>query len=298
MSSFATGGGATREVASDPLSVFGYIGGLPFQRNANPNAYLIDSNDVTAVRVSTQNPQSVSGQCAKIRYSALPQVENAGSISDLQLPTGAGLYEAAHFTLFTDVTPHVLAMEFNQIAPRHTALANYLVQKLYGHPTIPLDRAFFSPIYRGDVIDQIMQMGKIAELELSIRRDGISEIEAADEMLGTALRAQANYAPEMASVGIYLKREKYARSGGGGQQLKERVGRIVQRFLPLFSEAKVRIESSRGDGGRLVTKDLLQDKMIHEVSITREANGTIDSADMFEKIEQAYQANRDLLQGE
>lgn len=228
----------------------------------------------------------------------MPQVENAGNISDLLLPSGAGLYEAAHFTLFTDIAPHILAMESNQTAPRHTALANYLVQKLRGHPTIPLDRAFFSPIFRGDVIDQIMRMGSIAELELSIRRDGISEIEAADEMLGTALRAQANYAPEMANVGIYLKREKYARSGGGGRQLKERVGRIIQRFLPLFSEAKVRIESSGDDGGRLVTKDLLQDKMIHEVSVTQETNGSINSADMFEKIEQAYQANRDLLQGE
>ncbi len=172
-----------------------------------------------------------------------------------------------------------------------------MVEKLRNHSEVFLDDASFSPIMRGDVFDQVMQLGRFAEVDLVVRRDAITEIEQAEEtnQLGRAFRIQAEYAPEMAKVGIYLRRESGARGTGGGQDLKAKVVAVVRRFLPLFSVARVKVEQNINGRINLIDKDFLQDKLIHKVSVVEERNGVIRSSDMFDKIDAAYQANLRVL---
>ena len=285
---------------SDPYSIMEFIETLPWDHDSSPNVYMKNSidddaiavdNDAIAVKVISKDKsrKAISGQLAKIRYSDLPKIEKLGDLSELALPQGAGLFEASHFTYYYDSSPHILALEFNIIAPRHKALGDYLVNKLFNHPTVHLDEAVFHPIIRGDVLDQVMAMGPVGEMILAVRRDGISEIDAADDKLGTALKAQAAYAPEMAEVGFYLSRKKHSRTGGGDQNFKQRVLGTIRKFLHLFSKASVKVEDEKG---QLVEKNLLSDKLIHTVTTSQKS---LSQDEMLSRIDEAYALNSSLL---
>lgn len=282
--------------SADPLKIMEVIESLPWDHNKSPNIYMGNNSDddVVAAKILSKDAkkQSISGQIAKIRYSDLPKVEQLGNLADLKLPDGAGLFDSAHFTYFYDQVPNILALESNVLAPRNKAFADYLVEKLFNHPTVELDEASFTPIIQGNVIDQVLAMGNVGELVLAVRRDGISEIDAADNKLGTALKAQAEYAPEMEVVGIRLSRKKHKRSGGGGEAFKDRIFGTIRKFLPLFETATVRVEDGHG---HLVPKNLLSDKLTHVVTSSEK---NISSAAMLASIAEAYSSNASLLRVE
>jgi hypothetical protein len=279
---------------ADVAQVLSYISTLPFQHDGDPTAYMRNGLDKIAVKIIHQAQDFVSGQLSRIRYSALPQVENQGSVENLKLQEGAGLYEAAHFVYFFNGTSNLLAVELNIHAPRPETFGKYLVEKLKHHRTIFLDDVSCSPIIRGDVLDEVLRMGSIAELSLAVRRDAISEIEAADRTgkLGNALRAQAEYSPSMSIVGIYMKRENYSRHGGIGMQEKKDILGIIRKVAPALHKAKVKVESQTGDNGSLLERNLLSDKFVHIVRAVRNSDGTIDSEDMIGKIREAVEIFR------
>jgi hypothetical protein len=292
--SYERRGNKTISNKADVSQALSYIASLPFQHDSDPTAYMRNGSDKVAVKIIQQTQDFVSGQLSRIRYDALPQVENQGAIENLKLQKGAGLYEASHFVYFFNETPNLLAVELNIHAPRPETFGKYLVEKLKHHRTILLDDISCSPIIRGDVLDEVLSMGSIAELSLSVRRDAISEIEAADKTgkLGNALRAQAEYSPSMSIVGVYMKRENYSRHGGIGAQEKRSLLGIIKRVAPALHKAKVKVEGQTGDKGSLVERNLLSDKFVHIVKAVRNNDGTIDGEDMIGKIQEAVEIFR------
>lgn len=287
-------GGETVSVPSDIPAVFRFVSQLTWDENAEPSAYEPAGDGYDAVRVARFIEDGVLGQLARSRRRGLPPLEYHGSVRPLVLPANHGLYEAAHFGLFWDRSIPILAMEFNLHAPRHPTLAAYLKTKLHDSP-VEFDDATFTPLIKGDILDQIERAGAIGKIDLAVRRDAISEIRAADKRLGTALTVQASYAPEMATVGVSFSREKYSKSGGGGQDLKRAVLRLIRRRPSAFVRAKMAVEQNVGSRAHLHMYDLLRDQWVHEVTVPYQRDNTINSRRMLDNIRQLYVANREDL---
>ena len=96
----------------------------------------------------------------------------------------------------------------------------------------------------------------------------------------------------MSIVGIYLKREKYSRQGGIGEEGKRNLFSLIKRVAPVLDKAKVKVESRIGDDNSLVERNLLSDKFVHEVKVVKDGDGTINSNDMIEKIQESYEIFR------
>lgn len=280
----------TKEKPSDLSCLFQEISKLTWDVNATASAYLADGDGSIAVRIVKRQGRYVLGQLAKIRKDGLPPVEKGGVVQPLQLSADEGLYEAAHFGLFWDQQVPILAIEFNPYAPRQARLGEYLIEKLKHNPVARVDSCHFSPYVRGDVYDQFMAAGDLAELQLNVLRDTAINMKSAlkNNKLGDALAAQAEATTEMETVGIYVHRGLYKRSGGAGRAWKRQVLELIKACKGGLVRAKAMVEPDATGKGRLQALDLLADKWVHVIQVPKTQNRMIDSPAFLDQIHTAY----------
>ena len=68
----------------------------------------------------------------QIRRTGLPQLEQAGTVSDLKIADNAGLVEAVHVVFFPD---NIVGADFNFYGPRLSRLGYYLRVNPQSYPT-------------------------------------------------------------------------------------------------------------------------------------------------------------------
>ena len=103
--------GGGRPIPFDPHLALNHIAGLPFTMQGR---YLADEDDAITCWVDGPNPRR-RFRLGLVRRSGLPMIEEAGNLTDLQIPPNSGLVETIHVVVFPD---NIVGSDFNFYGPR------------------------------------------------------------------------------------------------------------------------------------------------------------------------------------
>ena len=204
----------------DPAPALNVISGLPFT-NDDTGRYDSDA-DGNAVCLMSYFPGQVKNlQFSRVRRTGLPQLEEAGRITDLNVPPDAGLLETAHIVFFSN---NIVGIEYNHFGPRISRLGSYIAQKSNGiSPIIQ-----FRPIFRSDVAGQLDRLEEIRELDISVYPVYVDRVAQADRSLGQAFNAAYEAVEDTDTVRLMLKLGEASRQSW------------MQRVIPAFREVTSR----------------------------------------------------------
>lgn len=279
---------------SDPYGVFDYISKLPFKNNVPLSRYLyLPSGDVNLIEMdSTSSASQIKGRFAVSRRTSLPELENQGVLTGLQIPSNAGLAEITHFIYYP--TAGVIGLEFNFYGPRATALKDYVVEKSRNH-SVPVAHIEITPILNHDVDRQVRSIGnEVSLVQIEVAKNSIGITEQLDTSLKNAFEAAASIS-EAETVEVILRKKKYAKSGFGFPFVK-------QKLIDFLSQQSNRDQIHRFKmiGEDTTTEknkafDLLEDKMISTKSVITvdDKRRAVESTSMYNAIDEAYHELRD-----
>ena len=136
-------------------------------------------------------------QFGKVRRTALPQLERAGSVTDLDLEDDAGLLEAIHVVFFPD---NIVGCEYNHYGPRVSRLGGYMSAKSGKIE----ESVVFRPLVRKDTLEQLNRLNEVRLFEISVYPPFIEFVQRADRDLGNALSANASVFEELKVAEVVL----------------------------------------------------------------------------------------------
>ena len=252
----------------DPRPALEVIQRLPFTNDeAGRYQFDQDGNAVCIVEHSAGETHSV--RFSRVRRSGLPQVECAGSITDLDLTDDTGLLETVHLVFFPDPATRttVVGAEYNHFGPRISRLGYYLYER--SDQAVPL--ATFAPLLRGDALKQLDRLGEIRVLDVSIRPAFGEALRQRDRSLGDAFEATAGLLDDPETLQIVMKPQPQARRSTLDRLRGPLQGLFSQDNADNAREGLVRLQV-RGrceDTGRVETLDLLKDHLISTKRIMR-----------------------------
>jgi hypothetical protein len=201
---------------------------------------------------------------ANVRREGFPQVEQAGALSDLEIPDGSGLVEVVHVGFFSG---NVIGAAFNFYGPRPSRLAPYLQRMAPG--ICPPCRV--TPLLRGDVADRLDRMDDIKVLDLRVYAPYIATIRRASSTLANALD-QLHSVGQAQEVELVLRPKRYSRT----ERLAHGVLTIVRRLVrqPELREAVSKLTVRGTVDGVLEEIDVLADALLLKERIALEHKGT------------------------
>lgn len=270
--------------------------GLPLPFNPNPALSIInrlpfagtggryltgeDGNAVCGwIDVQGAQPRMRFGQ---IRRAGLPQIEQFGNLSDLNIAADAGLVEPIHVIFFPD---NIVGADFNFYGPRLSRLGNYLHSKSGGQcPSVT-----FCHLLRNDVAAQLDHLTDIRLFDLKIHPSYANTIYQADQDLGAAFDA-ARRLGDTKQIEVVIQPSNTARTSI--------LERIINTAKFLAKNSDLRTESSRfilkgkrDDTGKVEEIDLLRDHLIANKQIVRlnERSRALDMASAYDAICAAYE---------
>ena len=272
----------------DPAPALDVIDSLPFTNDAH-GRYEFDA-DGNALSVRRHHTASnVTLQFGRVRRNGLPQLEQAGNISDLVLDADEGLLEAIHVVFFPD---NIVGSEYNHFGPRVSRLGSFLYEK--SKEAIP--RVAFRPILRGDAAKQLDRLSDLRVLELSVLPSYVDVVRQSHVSLADALAANGRVLESPKVLQVILKPQQEASTGflasmiGGLRDLVSN-GNVQEGANRLQARGKCQ------DTDRVETIDLLKDQLISTKAIVRmnPRSRALDSEAAFQAIREAYQDLHDEL---
>lgn len=219
------------------------------------------------------------------RRMGLPQVDENGVFSPLNIPTTSGLAEITHVRFFPN---NLIGAEFNFHGPRVSALAAYL--RRLCKPPCP--RVVFAPLLSETALEQLDELETISCATVRVARPYVASLEAASPSLRASLQ-QAMEVGNAQDFELILRPEKYSR---GSLNVGE-IGRVWRRLRSLNDHQGVvgalKIEGT-ADGQRRII-DLLSDRLIvtRQVVQADERTRAISADSAFAAIEDAYDSVRE-----
>lgn len=269
-----------RPLSFDPVPALKVISGLPFADNAK-GRYLVDDEGNAVCAFPGPNTQSL--RFCQIRRSGLPQLEQAGNVSDLNIADNAGLLEAVHVMFFSD---NIVGVDFNFYGPRLSRLGYYLHTK--SGKAVGL--ATFHPLLRNDVAEQLKHLTELRLFDLKVRSSYANIIRQADTSLGAAFEANAQVLDGgVDEIELVLKPSKDNR--------RKALQRLLATLKSLVRGPELRENASRflvkgkhDQTGRVVEIDLLHDQLIACKQVLRlgERSRAVDSDSAFKAIQIAH----------
>lgn len=273
---------------SDPADIITQISGLPFAGAATQSRFRrLQSGDVNFIELANnQGPGIIRGKFALSRRSALPELEQQGVLTQLNIPPNSGLAELTHFVYYP--TTDVLGVEFNFYGPRTSALRDYLRIKSRNFKN-PIEYIDTTPILNQDIDSLLRDMGEVNIFQMEVARNELNIVEELNNDLQSAFKAAANLS-DAESVEVVLRKRKYAREGFpfpfSVRKLKEFLSSTDNRER--VNKFKVNAASVREERNK--NFDLLEDKMVaaKKVATIDSRRRSVDSDSMFNAIEEAY----------
>ncbi len=265
----------------DPKPTLSIVNQLPF---TEVGGRYLASNDDGAVCgwIDDHQGEKPRMRFGQIRRAGLPQIEQSGNLTDLDIAANAGLVEAIHVVFFP---LNIVGVDFNFYGPRLSRLGNYLFAKCGEQaPCVT-----FHPLLRKDVVSELDHLTDIRLFDLKIRASFADTIRQADEDLGAAFNAARN-------VGNAEEIEVVIRPARAGRlTMMERligVARALTGHGDLRSESsKFAIKGKRDDSERVELIDLLHDQLISKKQIVRmsERSRALDMSSAYDAIITAYE---------
>jgi len=226
-------------------------------------------------------PQRV--RMATIRRSELPEVEDGGLLSPLNIPATSGLAEHVHLVFFTN---QILGADFNFFGPRPSRFAWYHNEKTRGkHPPISVD-----PLLKADVAASLQRMRDVRVLRLKIRRAYVETIRAANSTLGRAFAAAAA-AGDAEQVELVLAPRRYSRTESLKSDLLTAVRRLARRSdLTDGDVLAFHVRGENRDSGSIEEVDVLSSQVITRRRIVRlnERTRVLDPDSAYSEIRAAF----------
>ena len=269
----------------DPLPALTAIESLPFSDD-DRGRYEFDA-DGNALSVRTQGTTSNAKLLfGRVRRNGLPQLEQAGSITDLVLATDEGLIEETHVAFFPK---NIVGAVYNHFGPRVSRLGSFLHQR--SREAVP--RATYSQLLRADAAAQLDRLGDLRVLDFAITSSYLDVVRQADGSLADAFEASARLLESPKELSLVLKSE---RAGAGGF-----LNRMGGSLRALLNGGNVREGAERlkahgylKDTDRVDTIDLLNDQFIASKAIVRmnTRSRALDAVAAFRAIEETYQELR------
>jgi len=277
---------AGKAIAFKPAAALTHIDGLAFDSLAsNGGRYYEDDDNIYCCWPEPQS--STRAQFAVIRRSALPEIEEKGLRTALNISATAGLVEAIHVRFFPD---NIVGFDFNFYGPRLPRLGRYFNSVAKGKAA----SVVFEPLLRQDVASELDGNKDLRLFSLRIRRSEVDTVEKADKSLGDAYRALMGLtsAPELEVV----VRPKPYSGNSVGPQLMRTARKLAKasNIRDVASDFRVKV----GPPGQAAENlDLLGDHFIADARILRQSQKgrALDPDDAFANIEAAYQKRKSEL---
>ncbi len=219
--------------------------------------------NVLCLFLRSGNPNEVL--FCRIRRTGLPQLENAGELSELPIPDNTGLSEAIHISFFPE---NIVGMVYNHFGPRISRLSTYLNVK--SQMEIPV--VTFRALLNADVSKKLDLLDDIRLFEFNVHPSYADVIRQNDNSIGDILDANIRFQGPDDVVHIILKY-----SGSRRQIIRNKTIDIVKKLLFIDNLAigasnsimRFKVRGKRIDTGRVDTIDLLGDRIISTQSIVR-----------------------------
>jgi hypothetical protein len=250
--------------------------------------YYLDRRDGSVLTCwvdSVAKPQRA--RLGVVRRTDLPEIEEGGNLSPLELAEDAGLAERVHLAFFPD---NVLGADFNSYGPRPTTFAEFHNRKLRGQ----FDPISIDPLLAPDVTARLARLEDIRLIELKVKRAFAAEIQDINASLGQGLEALAEIA-DAQTIHVTLSGEPYSRDGLGRiRSLKALARRILRSSSLVDDTAQLRVRGYDPETESVETVDLLKSQILTQRQIVRvRARGrTLDSDDAYRVISEAYRELR------
>jgi len=170
-------------------------------------------------------------------------------------------------------------------------LSHYLQAKIPG-------RYFhhFDAIANRDLVSRLERMGEVSLIHLQIRK---AYLKLLDERVPGAIGALQAMSDDLNApvVGLMLKSEARSRTTLGSSA-KEFIRALVGMPEAMSGLEKFKVRAKAIDTGKVEPFDLLTNQIVSVVTVARTSkkHRIIDSQDMFEKIDEAYNEMRELLE--
>lgn len=223
---------------------------------------------------------------ARVRRSALPQMERGGLLQGLSLPSNAGLAEQIHVVFFPK---EIVGVDFNFYGPRLSRLGGYLAEK----GCLPV--LSFEPLLNNDVLRSVQRLEEVTMLQLRIRAPFADVIAKRSRSLGAAFRAAAN-AGDADVVEVVLRPAPWSKG-----HLADRLVRVVRS---LAGDTSVREQAlsfklrGRTEDGLTDVIDVLADQLITTKRIVQQDDRSkaLDRDAAYVAIREAYAELRPQLE--
>lgn len=267
---------AGRPLDFDPAPLLDRVDRLTFDARGR---YWETGETVTSCWIDSHHaPQKL--RLGTVRRSALPQVDDRGTLSGLALPPTSGLVESIHVVFFPN---NIIGSEFNFYGPRLSRLSGYLAEKAGARPPIT-----FAALLRGDVTDQLQRLDDIRLLQLKITASYAGVVRQANRDLGSAFEAAAR-AGEAAELEIILRPRPYSRDSLTDELLRS-VRQLARRGDLRENSSRFVVRGLNHETERVDAIDVLKDRLISVKSILREDERTraLSARSAYAAIEEAY----------
>lgn len=242
---------AVAPVTFDPRTALRTIDTIPFV--GSQERYLVDGESNAVCAWVDDLGAEPKIRLVRIRRTGLPQIEEAGLLSDLNLAVNAGLAEPVHVIFFPN---NIVGADFNFHGPRLSRLAFYLHFK--GGDGVPVVN--FEPLLRLDISAQLDRLRDVRLFNLKVRPSYASAVAEADQDLGSAFQA-AEHLGDTEEVQILIKPNRQGQSSLFGRLIG--IARQLIRRTDLRTEASKFVINGRcQDSDRVEPIDLLRDQLI------------------------------------
>jgi hypothetical protein len=219
----------------------------------------------------------------------LPQTEEHGKISELELKEGQHLRHPAHMVLFEE---GVLGFEYWKPAPRPWSLAQYLNERGFVPPGTRKGRLSFDFVYKTDVLADLRNASALRTLRIRIPVSKAAALEAANETLGTSLKILGHIGDEVVAD---LEVRPPTRTRGPLRALKD----IAMSIARVAKETGFEKLEATGydEEGEEIALDLLNPRImqIREMVLLGRVGKAVQSESAYSAIERSFKQQKEAI---
>lgn len=238
-----------------------------------------------------------SGVIRSIKFKDFPSIGriNRLDVESLNLEKDEGLSESTHFIVYPKAG-HIV-IENNFYGPSWSVLETYINEKIFKIDEEKQMRIEFRMIINRDYKTKLERIGSVYSVEMEFPIARVNDLKTIDKNLFESLQ-KCHAFGEVDNVEIVLKSKKWSRN----PILENSFGlrKILEVFLKDDKKREVfdkfKMKAFDKENQRKVGFDLLEDKLIVEIQTVKlNRNRSVDSKDILQKLESAYNSKRELL---